>query len=216
MTELWYTTFAPELPPAAFAALVARLPPAWQHKVWSRQRPASRYGTLFGSLLLQRVLHRQPQPYSLAQVQHTPDNRPYLAGAPFDFNISHSGTYVACALSFAGRVGLDLEHRTRTNIAAFEPHFEVAEWASVQAAPDPARQFYRLWTQKEAVAKADGRGLNIPLSAICLSPGQAVLEGTRWYLQEVTLAGAYSVHVASDHAQPVAAPRRVRFAAPIK
>jgi 4'-phosphopantetheinyl transferase len=53
---------------------------------------------------------------------------------------------------------------------------------------DRAETFLRLWTAKEAVAKADGRGLALPLPQLDAAPvvrhGQAtvVVDGTRWYV----------------------------------
>ena len=213
MIELWYTAFAETLAPEVFGTHLAGLPPAWQRKVLGRRRAASQVSTLFGALLLQHVLEQQAAGYGLAQVRHTADNRPHLPGQALDFNISHAGRYAVCALSPAGRVGVDLEHRTRADLAPFAPHFAPAEWAALQAAPDPQRAFCRLWTQKEAVAKADGRGLNIPLRDIRIGPGQAQVAATRWHLQEVGVAAPYSLHVASSLPLAVGALRRVRFAA---
>ena len=211
MIELWYTAFPEALAPKVLSAHLARLPPAWQRKVLGRRRAAGQAGTLFGALLLQHVLEQQPAGCGLTQVRHTADNRPYLPGQALDFNISHSGRYAVCALSPAGRVGVDLEHRTRADLAPFAPHFAPVEWAALQAAPDPQQAFCRLWTQKEAVAKADGRGLNIPLRDICIGPGHARVADARWHLHEVRVAAPYSLHVASSRLLPVAPLRRVRF-----
>ncbi len=211
MIELWYTTFgAAALPAEVLAAHLAQLPPAWQRKVLGRSRPASRQATLFGALLLQHALRQQPEAYALEQVGHTATNRPYLPGAALDFNVSHSGGYAVCALSHRYRVGIDIEHRTRTSIAAFRPHFGAAEWALMHA-DDPLRQFYRLWTQKEAVAKADGRGLDIALRDIRIHEHRATLAGTHWHVQEIPLAAAYTLHLASNQRGPVGPPRRVSF-----
>ncbi|MGY3091493.1 4'-phosphopantetheinyl transferase [Hymenobacter sp. UYAg731] len=211
MIELWYTAFPAALAPEVLSAHLTRLPPAWQRKVLGRRRAAGQAGTLFGALLLQHVLEQQPAGYGLAQVRHTADNRPYLPGQSLDFNISHAGRYAVCALSPAGRVGVDLDHRTRADLAPFAPHFAPAEWAALQAAPDPQRAFCRLWTQKEAVAKADGRGLNIPLRDIRIGPDHAQVAAARWHLQEVRVGAPYCLHVASSLPLPVAPLRRVRF-----
>jgi 4'-phosphopantetheinyl transferase len=215
MIELWYTAFgATTLPPAVLAAHVARLPPAWQRRVLACRRPARQQATLFGALLLQHVLRCRAHPYALEHVLRTPDNRPYLAGAALDFNVSHSGRYAVCVLSTTCRVGVDIEERTRTRIAGFQPHFQPAEWAALHTA-DPQEQFYRLWTQKEAVAKADGRGLNIPLRDIRIRHQRANLAGTCWHVREIRLteadAAAYTLHIAASQPEPIAAPRQVSF-----
>lgn len=74
-------------------------------------------------------------------------------------SLSHSDGWVAVALSNAGAVGIDIEvHRSRRNFneiaaAAFGPD----EQRLVAAEGPPA--FYRIWTLKEAMAKASGVGL---------------------------------------------------------
>ncbi|GGF03883.1 4'-phosphopantetheinyl transferase family protein [Hymenobacter cavernae] len=216
MIELWYTTFGTAaLPPAVLAAYLGLLPPAWQQRVLACRRPARQQAALFGALLLQHALRSQERSYSLDSVRRTPDNRPYLAGAELDFNVAHSGAYVVCALSTTCRVGVDIEQHTRTNIAGFRPHFRPAEWNALSTTDLPDA-FYRLWTQKEAVAKADGRGLNIPLRDIRIRQQRAELAGQCWHLQEICLpdAAAYTLHVAANYPLSVGPPRRVSFEEP--
>lgn len=93
-----------------------------------------------------------------------------LDGRPADvgFNVSHSGRHGLIAVSPAGRVGVDLEERVprrdldRLIEAVFGPD-ERADLASV-AGDDRTRLFFRLWTLKEAVAKALGTGLSLDVS----------------------------------------------------
>jgi 4'-phosphopantetheinyl transferase len=74
-------------------------------------------------------------------------------------SISHSRDRVACAITAFGSVGVDVEYcateRAADRIAAatFGPH----ERRTVEAAG--AMAFYRLWTLREATAKALGRGV---------------------------------------------------------
>ncbi|MBT9393138.1 4'-phosphopantetheinyl transferase superfamily protein [Hymenobacter sp. NST-14] len=215
MIELWYTPFGlAALPPMVLAGYLARLPPAWQQRVLACRRPARQQATLFGALLLQHALSAQAEPQLLEHVQRTPDNRPYLPGSEIDFNLAHSGGYVACALSTTCRVGLDMEYRAPKSIRAFRPHFRSAEWAAIMAPrTDTLQQFYNLWTQKEAVAKADGRGLNIPLREIQIQHRQALLAGTHWHVREVWLpeAAAYTLHVASSQPEALTPLRQVSF-----
>ena len=89
------------------------------------------------------------------------DGRPVDAG----FNVSHSGRHGLIALAPAGRVGVDVEERvTRRDLdrlieAVFGPN-ERADLGAV-AGDDRTRLFFRLWTLKEAVAKALGTGLSL-------------------------------------------------------
>lgn len=80
------------------------------------------------------------------------------------FNLSHAGGVVLVALSRSGEVGVDIE-RVDLNIETLEIAalaFTASEQEQLKAASSPAQQcllFFHLWTRKEAICKADGRGL---------------------------------------------------------
>jgi len=93
--------------------------------------------------------------------------------AAFSFNTSHSGTVAMIALTRSGHIGIDVE-RLRPlveaeNIAA---HFFTPNEAATLAALDPRDRvegFFNAWTRKEAVVKALGGGLSIPLNSFEVS-----------------------------------------------
>lgn len=84
------------------------------------------------------------------------------------FNVSHSGRHGLIALAPSGRVGVDVEECVprrdfdRLSEAVFGPR-ERADLAAV-AGGERIRLFFRLWTLKEAVAKALGTGLSFDVS----------------------------------------------------
>lgn len=75
------------------------------------------------------------------------------------FSISHSGPWVACAFSHRGRIGLDIERRTRPrevlDLAEFAFHADELTWLKSLDADQRLRSFYWLWTAKEAWIKYD-------------------------------------------------------------
>ena len=88
-----------------------------------------------------------------------------------EFNVSHSRGLICIALCRDAAVGLDVEwiEPGLEVMELAEPNFtaeETGRLASLPAGRERAAAFCRLWTQKEAVAKADGRGLRIPLRDI--------------------------------------------------
>ena len=95
-----------------------------------------------------------------------PHGKPFLA-APVDsdmqFNLSHSGNTLIVALGRGQAVGVDIESgsRTRPWLALAERYFTPAEYATLAALPAPrlASAFLELWSCKEAVVKALGRGI---------------------------------------------------------
>ena len=106
-----------------------------------------------------------------------------VGGSPASvaFNVSHSGRHGLIAVAPAGRIGVDLEERSRrrdldTYIRLlFAPH----ERAELEAA-DSERKidlFYSLWTMKEALIKAVGAGLAIDTTGFEIPP--ALYRGAR-------------------------------------
>jgi 4'-phosphopantetheinyl transferase len=103
-----------------------------------------------------------------------PHGRPKIAGVRF--SISHSGDRIGLALTTDTPVGLDVETATRTmDDSLISYALTEAEQADLNglAEADRSRAFFRYWTRKEALMKATGRGLKIPLQSITLSgPGE--------------------------------------------
>ena len=97
--------------------------------------------------------------------------KPYCQNpqAPY-FNISHSGDWVALALSSSGEVGVDIEFPKKVDISSLisricSPEQEKA-FKDRGALSDA---FWYIWSQKEAVSKANGRGLAIGIDNIDVS-----------------------------------------------
>jgi 4'-phosphopantetheinyl transferase len=124
-------------------------------------------------------------------------NKPYFPGQT-DFNISHSGDYVVCAVSQICRVGIDLENIHDINPEEFVRCFTNKEWAYIHGSSRPVQTFYELWTRKEAVIKADGRGLHIPLQSFEVIDYKTVVENTVWYMQPIPLEDGYIAHLATN------------------
>jgi 4'-phosphopantetheinyl transferase len=90
-------------------------------------------------------------------------------GRSLSFNVTHSRGVILIALSENGDVGIDVE-RVDPAIdvmevarSAFGPH-ELRLLEAIRSPEERRLAFYRCWTQKEAIIKADGRGLSLPLS----------------------------------------------------
>lgn len=83
----------------------------------------------------------------------TPRGKPYFEGAPFCFNLSHSGDYVVCALSNT-QVGVDIEKILPVSLKVMRRFFS----ATVLS---PTEQM-RLWTHYESYGKMTGQGIPYP------------------------------------------------------
>jgi 4'-phosphopantetheinyl transferase len=126
--------------------------------------------------LLRTVLGRyRPLKPIQFRFRHGPTGKPYLADVEPElfFNLSHSNGMALLALSVTCEVGVDVErYRTfRNELGLARRYFLPQEAAGLEALPPESRQraFFRVWTAKEAILKACGRGLANYLESILLS-----------------------------------------------
>lgn len=99
--------------------------------------------------------------------------RPRLAGAAFDFSVSHTRDWLLLAVVSAGLVGADLDRlepdRDADGLAALT--LAPAERRAYDRLPGPARPvaFLDSWVRKEAAVKLTGHGLAAPPAAVDVS-----------------------------------------------
>jgi len=117
--------------------------------------------------LLWQLLKTAEKPTALlGQISRTKSDRPQFSSSELDFNISHSGDWVAVILHISqpgkkSAVGIDIESpsKERPYLALLE-HFastEEIDWFQQQTNPKSA--FYRIWCLREAVLKSQGVGI---------------------------------------------------------
>ena len=199
MALILHTKVEKRLEAAKYEALLEPLPADIRQKIRRYRRWQDAHACLLGKLLLIEGLQRFGLDGAslIHQLQYTDFGRPYLP-APVDFNISHSGEYVLCALSNRCRVGVDIEKVQPINLSDFRGQMTEAEWATVTGAANPLRAFYYYWTRKEAAIKAHGHGLSLPLKEVVIGEGEVMMEGRGWPLYEVRLAQEYVCHLVAD------------------
>jgi 4'-phosphopantetheinyl transferase len=130
---------------------------------------------------LRRVLARYLEtPADAIRFETTTFGKPFVAGTPVSFNLSHSDVLALCAVTVNGQVGVDVE-RIRPVADAddivkryFAP-LEAREYARLPPSERPAT-FFSTWTRKEAFLKATGLGLQRPLDSfeVEVDPGAAM------------------------------------------
>lgn len=98
---------------------------------------------------------------------------------PLSFNLSHSGDYLALAVSAAQAVGIDLEHTSERQSwrAIAERYFHPEEVTQLRARPEAEQRlcFYHWWTLKEAFFKARGTGIATGLDKAVFSFNDCVI-----------------------------------------
>ncbi|MGA8808859.1 MAG: 4'-phosphopantetheinyl transferase superfamily protein [Thermoanaerobaculia bacterium] len=83
--------------------------------------------------------------------------KPVLRGRAIEFNASHSGDLVA--LAFASETAVGNGAGTDRYARSRPPYFSAEEVAIVEGAADSGDAFFAIWTAKEAIVKASGKGI---------------------------------------------------------
>ena len=181
---------------------VAAAPAAFRDRLTGYRRWQDRQAGVLGRLLLNDLYRELLGAAAAAAPAWSVDayRRPYLPAHPaFDFNISHTDGLVACVAAVgAGRVGVDVERKGRVDITEFRRVFTGEEYSRLAALPEPAEEFYRLWTRKEAVMKADGRGFYLDAAGIDCLRERVVIDGRSYAVRPLVLRAGFAAHVAAD------------------
>lgn len=97
--------------------------------------------------------------------------KPYLKEYPnFNFNISHSGDYVLCAVDDKA-IGVDVEEEKSIEYEEIAKSFFTTKEFDYIVNGDLKSQldrFYEIWTLKESYIKCCGQGLSIPLKSFSI------------------------------------------------
>ncbi|MBB6019620.1 4'-phosphopantetheinyl transferase [Paenibacillus sp. JGP012] len=88
------------------------------------------------------------------------------------FNVSHSGDWVALISGGTDELGVDVEKISPIDLQIAERFFSPQENTYLAAMPadQQLNTFYRLWTLKESYIKAIGMGLSMPLNSFAILP----------------------------------------------
>ncbi|WP_121614369.1 4'-phosphopantetheinyl transferase family protein [Mesobacillus foraminis] len=143
------------------------IPPAERLRILKFKKNEDKTRALLGVLLSR---------YALAKALQTRDDelvierdeygRPFLASPHWegDFNLSHSGEWVVCAVTSKGKIGVDIEKVEVVDINLFKGVLTSRELELLAGSKEEAiPAFYSLWSKKESFVKALGSGLSQPI-----------------------------------------------------
>lgn len=109
----------------------------------------------------------------------------YLSGADgLYFNLSHSGMMAACVVC-KNECGIDIEPERKSNPLIADKYFTDSEKKLLS---EKRYTFTQLWVRKEAVAKADGRGIQAGLKNIDVSGDTLSLSDTEYRLYDIKIS----------------------------
>jgi 4'-phosphopantetheinyl transferase len=158
--------------------------------------------------LLRDLLEREARyPPSSWQLSANADGKPTLVRpdgpSAIEVSLSHSGMRAAAAITDLGAIGIDIESRASkrsiSEIAAYA--FGPQERQLVQSGGLAA--FYRIWTLREALAKALGIGFPMLADqrdyfadAAASGEWQSIIDGRRWHFLASEIDSDYAIAIA--------------------
>lgn len=152
-----------------------------------------------------RALHFSLNPWGKPRLR-SGENREQI-----DFNVSHSGDYALMVFGIAIDVGIDIEFLgSQTNAMELaDLILSPSEKLYFRDIPEEARAkaLLRIWTRKEALTKALGAGLSIPLSSFedmapagedrRFTAGDKSITSSEWSVRDLPAGDHYVAAVAA-------------------
>jgi 4'-phosphopantetheinyl transferase len=175
-TLLWWCSLAPSL---GHAGLSEWLSVDERARMRRFGNDALRTRYLIGRASLRWVLGQTMGVSPAAVViERGPRGRPRLAGtAEIDFNVSHTADVALIGISYEARIGVDVERADRVIHSAGLARKVLTdrERAALPADEDAIRRrILRLWTCKEALAKATGDAMSVPFGRLDIATDPAL------------------------------------------
>lgn len=179
---------------------LVKFPIDFQEKIKRYRRWQDAQLSLLGRILLLRGIKEiYNQDYQNNEIQYTKYNKPYFKDDLIRFNISHSGDVVVCAINNKSEIGIDIEIISNIEIDDFKSQFTANEWDKILLSNNIKEAFFEYWTQKEAIIKAHGHGLAIPLKSFEILENATIINNKKFYLQEIKVEKQYKCYISSKN-----------------
>src|SRR5688572_21163198 len=109
MITVYFTSFSEALPQEKISLYLSQVPEVFRNKILRYRQWEDRHASLFGKLLLKEAFSATASgKYRLEDIFIDDHDKPHVKGDLF-FNISHSGSYVVCAVGEKQMLGIDIE-----------------------------------------------------------------------------------------------------------
>lgn len=196
MTQILYAYISEENHNYLVKEYLNTFPADFQKKIQSFRNWQDAQLSLLGRLLLRYGLRRYDFHNQKENMGYTPYDKPFLIDSHIKFNISHAGEVVVCVLSDSNDVGIDVEIVNDINITDFESQMTTEERNHIRQAKNPKSAFFDFWTKKEAVIKANGKGLSIQLQDFQVVDDFTMINDENFFLIEIYFNEKYKCHLA--------------------
>lgn len=156
-----YIAGVDELPAEDFDNLINHISDYRKAKIESYELEQDKKLCLLSTLLLNRALKKYGLNEKNMEYATNAYGKPYFINAKeLHFSISHSGDYAMVVMSDK-EIGCDIQQIKDVNLRIADRFFTADEREYVKNTDD----FFRIWTLKESLIKAVGKGLAMPLNS---------------------------------------------------
>ena len=151
-----------------------------------------RHNTLIGKLLVYVAYNIiKNEELKFEDYKRDKNNKPFIQDSTLNFNISHSGKTILCAISkYNIQLGIDVEEIKNIDIKGFNNVFHHNEFNGITK-NNSNDLFYKYWTRKEAYTKAIGSGITIPLDKIDTTKNMISESNNNYYLKSYKINKYY-------------------------
>jgi 4'-phosphopantetheinyl transferase len=102
-------------------------------------------------------------------------------------NLSHSKDYAVCAVHDKP-IGADIQFCRECDMKMAQRFFSPNETEFINGSKDRKSAFFEIWTKKESLVKAVGKGLAIPLGSFSVLGSQTEYGGNVYRFKEYTVS----------------------------
>lgn len=153
--------------------------------------------------LISMYVQTPPHELSFNYGEHKKPSLAHPNSYELEFNLSHSEDIALYAFTKSHPLGIDIEKiRASFDPALAKRFFSSLEYDSLLHLPEREQNdsFYRIWSRKEALIKAVGKGLSIPLASFSVSPAPVTelieYDQTQWRLIPLEIDSQFQASLA--------------------
>lgn len=196
MIHIYYSNIAEENHKDLLKNELVKFSIDFQNKIKRYRRWQDAQLSLLGRILLLKGINEiYNHDYQHKEIHYTKYNKPYFKDDFIQFNISHSGNIVVCAISDKSEIGIDIEMISDIEINDFKSQLTDNEMNKISLSNNKSDAFFEYWAQKEAVIKSHGHGLTIPLKSFEILENAAIINNEKLYLQEIKIDSQYKCYL---------------------
>lgn len=157
---------------------------------------------LAGRYLIQKAIDDFGLSYEIENLRTSPYGKPFF-DHQFNFSISHSNEVTAVTFGMHVSVGLDVQYKSPVDWRDFQSVLNETDKSLIRNSKNGLDSFYKIWTQKESIVKADGRGMSLDLKSVHIDGDRGYIQGDNeekrvWQTKRIDLKDNYETCITAN------------------